>query len=59
MIGDTWYPTESMRTMKYLIADSSKKNQGYKHWVSLEHFYMPMGNVKYRVFLKLDSRYGE
>ena len=30
MIGDTWYPTSSMRNLKYFLADSSK-NKSISH----------------------------
>ena len=41
-IGDTWYPTASMRTLKYLLADYSKKKEGCTNWILLDNSYIPM-----------------
>ena len=31
MIGDTWSPTASMRTLKYFLADATKKRQEFNN----------------------------
>ena len=56
MIGDTWSPTASMRTFKYFLADAAK----YKARVHQLDFIgaLLQANVKNRVFVKLDMRYG-
>ena len=57
IIGDIWYPTESMRTLNYFLADDSK------HKLILHQLYcigaFPQANVKHIVFVKLDIRYRE
>ena len=57
MIGYTWAPTASMRTLKYLFVYYAK----YKsiiHLLYLTGAFL-QANVKHRVFVKLDSIYGE
>ena len=55
MIGDTWYPALSMRTLKYFLA------YYYKHKARLHQLdfigEFLKSNIKHRVFVKLDSRY--
>ena len=55
MVWDTWSPTASMRTLKYLLADAAK------HKARVHQFYFIgvflQAKVKNRVFVKLDSRY--
>ena len=29
MVGDTWSPTSSMRTLKYFLADTAKKKEEF------------------------------
>ena len=57
MVVDTWSPTASMRTMKYLLENA------YNHKARVQQFdsigALLQANVKYRVFVKLYSRYGE
>ena len=55
MVGDTWSPTASMRTLKYFLADAAK----YKERVHQLDFIgaFLQANVKDRVFVKLDKRY--
>ena len=36
MVGDTWSPTSSMRTLKYFLADAKKINQEFINYISLE-----------------------
>ena len=55
MVGDTWSPTASMRTLKYFLADAAKN----KAIVSQLDFIGAFLQVKVnnRVFVKLDMRY--
>ena len=55
LVGDTWSPTASMRTLKYFLADAIK----HKAIVHQLYFIGPLlqAKVKNIVFLKLDSRY--
>ena len=55
MIGYTWSPTASMRTLKYFLADAAK----YRAIVYQLDFIgaFLQANVKNRVFVKLDMRY--
>ena len=57
MVGDTWSPTASMRTLKYFLADSEK----YKARVHQLDFIgaFLQAKVKNRVFVKLDMRYAD
>ena len=55
MVGDTWSPTASMRTLNYFLADAAKYiarvHQLYLNGAFLQ------SKVKNRVFVKLDIRY--
>ena len=55
MVGDTWSPTASMRTLKYLLADAAKHKARVHQLdfigVSLQ------AKVNKRVFVMLDIRY--
>ena len=55
IVGKTWSPTASMRTLKYLLVDA------YKHKTRLHRLdfigAFLQEKVKNRVFVKLDSRY--
>ena len=57
IIGDTWYPTSLMRTLKYFLSHV------YKYKASLHQLdfigVFLYANVKHGVFVKLDNRYGE
>ena len=55
MIGDTWYPTASMRTLKYFLADAAK-HKARVHQLDFIGAFL-QANVKDRVFVKLDMRY--
>ena len=55
MIGDTWYPTASMRTLKYFLADAEKHKARVHQLDFIEAFLQ--ANVKDRVFVKLDMIY--
>ena len=56
IIRDTWDPTSSMRNLEYFLADSVK----YKAILNQLDFIgaFLQENVKHRVFVKLDIRYG-
>ena len=55
IVGDTWSPTASMRTLKYFLADAAK----HKARVHILYFIgaFLQAKVKNRVFVKLDMRY--
>ena len=55
MIGDTWSPTASMRTLKYFLADAAKHRARVHHIDFIGAFLQV--NVKNRVFVKLEMRY--
>ena len=55
MVGDTWSPTASMRTLKYFLADAAKNKARLHHLDFIRAFLK--AKVKNRVFLKLDIRY--
>ena len=54
MVGDTWSPTASMRTLKYFLADAAK----HKARVHQLYFIGALLQAKFknRVFVKLDMR---
>ena len=56
IIGDTWSPTSSTRTLKYLLSDSFK-NKARVHKFDFIGVFI-QANVKNRVFVNLDSRHG-
>ena len=55
MIGDTWSPTASMRTLKYFLSDAAK-HRAIVHQLYFIGAFL-QANVKNRVFVKLDMRY--
>ena len=55
MIGDTWSPTVSIRTLKYLLADAAKHRSSIHQLDFIGAFLQ--ANVKNRVFVKLYMRY--
>ena len=57
IVGDTWSPTASMRTLKYFLSDAAK----HKARVHQLYFIGPFlrAKVKNRVFVKLDMRYAD
>ena len=57
MVGDTWSPTASMRTLKYFLADVAKHKAGFHQLDFISAFLNP--KVKNRVFVKLDMRYAD
>ena len=57
MVGDTWSPTESMRTLKYFLADAAK-NRARVHQLDFIGAFL-QAKVKNRMFVKLDMRYAD
>ena len=55
MVGDTWSPTASMSTLKYLLADAAKHKARFHQLDVIGAFLQ--AKVKNRVFVKLDMRY--
>ena len=55
MVGDTWSPTVSMRTLKYFPADSAKHRARVHQLDFIGEFLQ--AKVKNKVFVKLDIRY--
>ena len=55
MVGDTWSPTSSMRTLKYFLADSAK-HKARVHQLDFIGAFL-QAKVKNRVFVKLDMWY--
>ena len=55
MIGYSWAPTSSMRTLNYFLADYAK-HEGRVHQLYFIRLFL-QANVKHRVFVRLDSRY--
>ena len=55
MVGDTWSPTASIRTLKYFLADVSKHKSRVHQLYFIGAFFQE--KVKNRVFVKLDIRY--
>ena len=55
LVGNTWSPTASMRTWKYLLADASKQKSRVHQLDFIGAFLQ--SKVKIRAFVKLDSRY--
>ena len=55
MVGDTWSPTASMRTLKYFLADAAKHKARVNQLYFIGAFLQ--AKVKNRVFVKLDMRY--
>ena len=57
MVGDTWSPTASMRTLKYFLADTAKHKAGVHQLDFIGAFFQ--AKVKNRLFVKLDMRYAD
>ena len=55
MVGDTWSPTASMRTLNYFLADA-EKHKSKVHQLDFIGAFL-QAKVKNRVFVKLDMRY--
>ena len=52
MVGDTWSPTASMRTLKYFLADAAKHKARVHQLYFIGAFLQ--AKVKNKVFIKLD-----
>ena len=57
IIGDTWDPTASISTLKYLLVDVSSHKSRVHQLDFIEVFLK--ANVKHSVFVNLDRRYGD
>ena len=57
LVEDTWSPTDSMRTLKYFLADTDKHKAIFHQLDFIGEFLQ--AKVKNRVFVKLDSRYAD
>ena len=57
MVGDTWSPTASMRTLKYFLEDAAK-HKARVHQLDFIGSFL-QAKVKNRVFVKLDIRYAD
>ena len=57
LIGDTWSPASSIRTLKKFLSDSVK-NKARVHQLDFIGELL-QEKFKYRVFVKLDSRYAD
>ena len=55
MVGDTWSPIASMRTLKYFLADATKHKARVYQLYFIGAFLQ--AKVKNRVFVKLNIRY--
>ena len=55
MVGDTWSPTASMRTLKCFLEDSTNHKARVRQLDFIGAFLQ--AKVKNRVFVKLDIRY--
>ena len=55
MVGDTWSPTASMRTLKYILADAAKHKARVHQLYFIGTFLQT--KVKNRVFVNLEIRY--
>ena len=57
LVGDTWKPTASTRTLKYFLVDAAKHKAKVHQLYFIGSF--SQEKVKNRVFLKLDSIYAD
>ena len=57
MVGDTWSPTASIRTLNYFLADAPK-HKARVHQLDFIGAFL-QAKVKNRVFVKLDMRYAD
>ena len=57
MVGDTWSPTASMRTLKYFLA-ATAKHKARVHQLDFIGALL-RSKFKNRVFVKLDMRYAD
>ena len=57
IFGYNWSPTSSITTLRYLLADATKRKAIVHHIYFIEAFLQEQ--FKNRVFVKLESRYAE
>ena len=57
MVGDTWSPIASMRTLKYFLAEAAK-HKARVHQLDFIGAFL-QAKFKNRVFVKLDMRYAD
>ena len=57
VMGETWSPTASLRTVKYFLADAARHKAKIKQLDFIGAFLQ--AKVKSRVFVKLDSKYAD
>ena len=57
MVGDSWSPKASMRTLKYFLGDAAK-HKAIVHQLYFIGAFL-QAKVKNRVFVKLDMRYAD
>ena len=57
MVGDTWSPTASMRTLNYFLAEEAK-HKSRVHQLDFIGAFL-QAKVKNRVSVKLDMRYAD
>ena len=57
IVGNTWSPTTSMRTLKYFLADAAKHKARFHQLDFIGAFLQ--AKFKNRVFVKLDMRYAD
>ena len=57
MVGDTWSPTASMKTLKYFLADAAKHKARVHQLDFIGEFLQ--AKVKNRLLVKLDMRYAD
>ena len=57
LVGDTWSPTSSMRTLKYFLADAAKHRARFYQLDLIGEFLQ--AKFKNRVFVNLDSRFAD
>ena len=55
MVGDTWSPIASMRTLKYFLIDAAKHKARVRRLDFIGAFFQ--AKLKNRVFVKLDIMY--
>ena len=55
LVGDTWSPTSSMRTLTYLLVDATKQKAIFHRLYFIGA--LLQAKVKNRVYVNLDSRY--
>ena len=57
LVGDTWSPTASMRTLNYFLADAANNKAAVYQLYLIGAFLQE--KVNNRIFVKLDSRYAD